>query len=486
MNEILDTLQPQEVFAQFKPILAIPRPSKKESKISQYLYDWGTSRGLETIKDEAMNIIIRKPASKGMEDRKTVCLQAHMDMVCEKNSDKVFNFETDAIETFVEDGWLKAKGTTLGADDGIGVATALAILDSKTIVHPELECLFTVDEETGLTGAMALSADALKSSILINLDSEDEGEMFIGCAGGVDTLGFMPIQRENACNHGIPYLLTVKGLKGGHSGDDINKGLGCANKILNRILWIINNQCKFRLAEIDGGNLRNAIAREAKAHIMINPDFENQMLEFIKTFTQNVKYELRTTEPSLEITIEKTERPQTVIVRDDVDKLLNLLYAIPHGVLAMSREIPNFVETSTNLASVKSKDNIIEIVTSQRSSVESALDAAKTRVEACMLMAGCEVKHTDGYPGWAPNTDSEILSVVVASYERLFGKKPIVRAIHAGLECGLIGKKYPNMDMISYGPTLRGVHSPDERMDIKTLEMFWQHTLDILKNIPKK
>ncbi len=486
MNEILDTLQPQEIFAQFKPILSIPRPSKKEEKISQYLYDWGVARGLETIKDKVGNIIIRKQATVGMEDRKMVCLQAHMDMVCEKNSDKVFDFGTDAIEVLVEDGWLKANGTTLGADDGIGVATALAILDSKTIAHGDLECLFTIDEETGLTGAMALSDKALKSSILINLDSEDEGEMFIGCAGGVDTLGYMPIEKQPACTHGLPYMIEVKGLKGGHSGDDINKGLGCANKILNRLLWKINRECKMRLADFNGGNLRNAIAREAKAHIMVNPDFDKQMLQIVEDFTKDVKYEFRTTEPTLEVNIFKAERPEQVIAREDVTKLLDLLYAIPHGVLAMSREIPGFVETSTNLASVKITENEVHIVTSQRSSVESSLEAAKSRVEACMLLAGCRVEHTDGYPGWSPNTDSEILSVVVASYERLFNKKPIVRAIHAGLECGLIGKKYPNMDMISYGPTLRGVHSPDERMDIKTLQMFWEHTLDILKSIPKK
>lgn len=486
MNEILDTLQPQEVFAQFKHILSVPRPSKKEAKISQYLYEWGTSRGLETIKDKVGNIIIRKKASIGMENRKMVCLQAHMDMVCEKNSDKVFNFDTDAIETKIEDGWLKANGTTLGADDGIGVATALAILDSKTIIHPDLECLFTVDEETGLTGAMALSDTVLQSSILINLDSEDEGEMFIGCAGGVDTLGYMPITKEPACTHGVPYMIVIKGLKGGHSGDDINKGLGCANKILNRLLWKINKECKMRLADFNGGNLRNAIAREAKALIMINPDFENQMLQLFNEFSTDIRYEFRTTEPTLELTIVKTERPELVIIKDDVTKLLNTLYAIPHGVLSMSREIAGFVETSTNLASIKIVENEVHIVTSQRSSVESSLEAAKSRVEACMLLGGCKVEHTDGYPGWAPNTDSEILSVVVASYERLFGKKPIVRAIHAGLECGLIGKKYPNMDMISYGPTLRGVHSPDERMDIKTLKMFWEHTLDILKNIPTK
>ncbi len=486
MNEILDTLQPQEVFAQFKPILSVPRPSKKEAKISKYLYDWGVARGFETIQDEVGNIIIRKPATKGMEDRKMVCLQAHMDMVCEKNSDKTFNFETDAIETFVEDGWLKAKGTTLGADDGIGVATALAILDSKTIAHPDLECLFTIDEETGLTGAMALSDSVLKSTILINLDSEDEGEMFIGCAGGVDTLGYMPITTEPACQKLLPYSITIKGLKGGHSGDDINKGLACANKILNRILWTINARYKMRLCDIQGGNLRNAIAREATAVFMVDAADEQSMLKTVEEFSSQVKYEFRSTEPAMEVVIAKTERPATMISKNDTNKLFNVLYAIPHGVLAMSRDIANFVETSTNLASVKVVGNEIHIVTSQRSSVESALTAAKTRVEACMLMAGCRVEHTDGYPGWAPNTDSEILATVVASYERLFGKKPIVRAIHAGLECGLIGKKYPKMDMISYGPTLRGVHSPDERLELRTMQMFWEHTLDILKNIPKK
>jgi dipeptidase D len=486
MNEVLDTLQPQEVFAQFKKILSVPRPSKKEAKISQYLYEWGVSRGLDTTADLVGNIIIRKKATPDMADRKMVCLQAHMDMVCEKNSDKVFDFEKDAIEARVEDGWLKANGTTLGADDGIGIATALAILDSKTISHPDLECLFTIDEETGLTGATALADDALQSEILINLDSEDEGEMFIGCAGGVDTLGYMPIHREKACEKGVPYAITIKGLKGGHSGDDINKGLGCANKLLNRVLWQINNQCKMRLCDFNGGNLRNAIAREATAQILINPSFEDELLQIVDQFTKDIKYELRTTEPTLEVIINKIDRPQYMIAKEDVNLLLDLLYAIPHGVLAMSREIPGFVETSTNLASVKVVEDEVHIVTSQRSSVESALDAAKTRVEACMCLVGCRVEHTDGYPGWAPNTDSEILAVVVASYERLFGKKPIVRAIHAGLECGLIGKKYPKMDMISYGPTLRGVHSPDERMDLKTMQMFWDHTLDILKNIPKK
>lgn len=486
MNEYLDKLEPKAVFEQFKPILSIPRPSKKEEKMTAYLKQWGESHNLETTVDEIGNVIIRKPATKGMEDRKMVCLQSHIDMVCEKNSDKVFDFEKDAIETYVEEGWLKAKGTTLGADDGIGVATALAILNSEDIQHPDIECLFTVDEETGLTGAFNLSDKALKSKILINLDSEDEGEMFIGCAGGVDTLGYMPVEMEPACQHAIPYILNIKGLKGGHSGDDINKGLACANKLFTRILWRVNTECKIKICDIDGGNLRNAIAREAKVVFMVNPKHEQQMLDIVNSMAEELKFEFRTTEPNLCIIIEKTERPEKMMTREDATRLLNCLYAIPHGVLAMSREIPNFVETSTNLASVKIKDGEVHIVTSQRSSVESALNAAKSRVEACMLLGGCKVEHTDGYPGWTPNTNSEILDVVVKSYERLFGKKPIVRAIHAGLECGLIGKKYPGMDMISYGPTLRGVHSPDEKMDIHTLEMFWQHTLDILRNIPKK
>jgi dipeptidase D len=486
MNEELNNLEPKEVFQQFKPILSVPRPSKKEYRMSEYLEKWGKDRKLETIRDEVGNIIIRKPATKGMENKKMVCLQAHMDMVCEKNSDKVFDFEKDAIETYVEDGWLKAKGTTLGADDGIGVASALAILDSKTIEHGDIECLFTIDEETGLTGSEKLSDKALKSRILINLDSEDEGEMFIGCAGGVDTLGYMPFKKEDVDKSMNTYLLTIKGLKGGHSGDDINKGLACANKVLNRILWKMNNKINIRLADFDGGNLRNAIAREAKAVFMVANSDEKKMNDMVATFIKEVKYEFRTTEPTMNITLEKTTTPSFVVDKKSQDNLFNTLYAIPHGVLAMSREIPNFVETSTNLASIKVKDNNFVITTSQRSSVESALEAAMTRVEACILLTGGKVEHTDGYPGWSPNTDSEILKVVVDSYERLFNKKPIVRAIHAGLECGLIGKKYKGMDMISYGPTLRGVHSPDERMDIKTLDMFWRHTLDILKHIPEK
>lgn len=482
MNKDLKTLKPALVFKYFAEILEVPRPSKKEEKMIEYLMNWGESRKLETLRDEIGNVLIRKPATKGMEDRPWVCLQSHMDMVCEKNSDKVFDFEKDAIQTYIEDGWLKADGTTLGADDGIGVATQLAILDSDDIVHGPIECLFTVDEETGLTGAVELKPDFLKSRMLLNLDSEDEGEIFIGCAGGKDTLGRLPFEYEDA-PEGIAFKLIIRGLKGGHSGDDINKGLGNANKILVRLLWILNEELDMRLANIDGGNLRNAIAREAEAVIMIDPEDEAVLKDIVSSFAEDIKHEFRTTEPDLFIGIESESKPDKVIDLLAHDSLISLVFALPHGVLAMSREIPGFVETSTNLASIKMVEDNIEINTSQRSSVASAIEAACAKNAACFNLAMAEYYHDDGYPGWTPNPDSKILKVAEDSYKRLFGKDPIVRAVHAGLECGLIGEKYPGMDMISFGPTIRGAHSPDERLEIDTVQMFWDHTLDILKNI---
>lgn len=482
MNEELKALKPQKVFEYFSEILSIPRPSKHEEKMTAYLLKWGKDRGLDTLRDEIGNVIIRKDATKGYEDRPWVCLQAHMDMVCEKNSDKVFDFEKDAIETYVENGWLKAKGTTLGADDGIGVAMALAILDSNDIEHGNIECLFTVDEETGLSGAEALSPDALKSRILLNLDSEDEGEIFIGCAGGKDTLAKIPFERELS-PEGKAYKISVFGAKGGHSGDDINKGLANAIKVLNRILWALNQEMEYALSTFEGGNLRNAIAREANAVLVVGEENAKEMIEMVEKFNKDIRFEFRSTEPNLQVKIEEVALPEEVIDSMTQEDLLNVVYAAPHGVLAMSREIPNFVETSTNLASIKMIDDCFVIATSQRSSVESAKEAACNKNEACFLLVGAEVTHGDGYPGWAPNPDSKILKIAEDSYERLFGKKPIVRAIHAGLECGLIGEKYESMDMISYGPTLRGVHSPDERLEISTVELCWQHTLDILKNV---
>jgi dipeptidase D len=481
-NSILADLEPKSLFRFFGEILSIPRPSKHEEKMTEYLVNWAKERNLEYVSDEIGNVIIRKGATKGKENSPWVCLQSHIDMVCEKNSDKDFDFEKDAIVPKIEGEWLKADGTTLGADDGIGVATALAILDANDIEHGPIECLFTVDEETGLSGAEALSADVLKSRILLNLDSEDEGEIFIGCAGGIDTVAKLPYDKEETPD-APAFKIMVKGLKGGHSGDDINKGLACANKILNRILWSLDKEMDLRLSCFEGGNLRNAIAREANATFVVAQADVELMKEIVEKFAVDLKYEFRTTEPDLEITLSEAEKPAFVVDMLSQDNLLNVLYACPHGVLAMSREIPGFVETSTNLASVKMKEDHFFITTSQRSSVESAKYAAAYRVESCFLLAGADVEHGDGYPGWAPNPESKILKIAVDAYKKLFNKEPIVRAIHAGLECGLIGEKYPGMDMISYGPTLRGVHSPDERLEIKTVELYWKHTLEILKNI---
>lgn len=478
---MMQNLKPASVWRFFEEIMQIPRPSKHEEKISAYLQKFGRDRGLETLADELGNVLIRKPASKGYENSPMVCLQSHMDMVCEKNGDKVFDFLTDAIQPVIDGDWLTADGTTLGADDGIGVAAALAILDDDSIEHGPLEALFTVDEETGLTGAGGLSDNWLKSEILLNFDDEDEGEYCIGCAGGIDTTVAIDYTTRPVPDGEQAFRLHVSGLKGGHSGDDINKGLGCANKILARLAWNATEKCKAGLAAIEGGNLRNAIAREAYADIVIANDFIDDFRKMFSIMANSIKFEFRSTEPSLKIELLPIDMPKCLIDRATQYNLLNSLLACAHGVLAMSREIPNFVETSTNLASIKMRDGQIHIATSQRSSVESAKQAAAQKIDATFRMIGAHVSHGDGYPGWTPNPDSRVLKVGVEVYRKMYGKDPVVRAIHAGLECGLIGEKYPKMDMISYGPTLRGVHSPDERIEIKSVEMFWNQTLAILK-----
>ncbi len=483
MNNALNSLQPAAVWQYFGQLMNIPRPSKHEAKVSAFLQEFGRQLNLETLADEVGNVLIRKPASKGYENAPGVCLQAHMDMVCEKNGDKEFDFLTQPIQAYVEDGWLIGDGTTLGADDGIGVAAAMAILADNSIEHGPLECLFTVDEETGLTGAANLRTDWLKSSTLLNFDDEDEGEYCIGCAGGIDTTVAIDYTTRPVPAGESSYRIKVSGLQGGHSGDDINRGRGCAIKILTRILWNATENHKIGLACIDGGNLRNAIAREAWADIVVAHDFEAAFRSMVDDFAKHICFEFRSTEPNMQVTLEPIEEPACLIDRQTQYNLLNALYACAHGVLAMSREIENFVETSTNLASVKMDDHQIHIATSQRSSVESAKHAAAQKIEATFRMIGAHVSHGDGYPGWTPNPDSKVLKVGVETYKRMFGHDPIVRAIHAGLECGLIGEKYPNMDMISYGPTLRGVHAPGEKIEIKTVEMFWNLTCEILRNL---
>jgi len=486
MNEAILNLEPKSVWYYFKEILEIPRPSKKEDKIKAYLIDFGKKHNLETLTDEVGNVLIRKPATKGMENRKSVVLQSHMDMVCEKNSDTQHDFDHDPIEVYIEDGWVTAKGTTLGGDDGIGVAAALAILASDEIQHGPVEALFTVDEETGLTGAFGLKPGFLQSEILLNLDSEDEGQLFIGCAGGQDTQAWLPYDKVEAPENHEAFTIKVFGLKGGHSGDDINKNRGNANKILNRFLWENNNKLSIKLHNFDGGNLRNAIAREAFATIMVPAEKADELKKAIETYRNTMKFEFHVTEPDLNITVESCDLPEFVVDNESADLLYNALYACPHGVMAMSADIKDFVETSTNLASVKFQEDEILITTSQRSSVESRKQSVTNMVTSVFNLAGGRTETSEGYPGWAPNPNSEIVDLTANLYKKLFNMEPEVLAIHAGLECGLIGDKYPGMDMISYGPTIKGAHSPDERMEIESVQKFWDLTLEILKNIPEK
>ncbi|MDR1553619.1 MAG: aminoacyl-histidine dipeptidase [Prevotellaceae bacterium] len=477
----IQELEPYVVFKFFKEILSIPRPSKKEGKIIKYLLDFAKEYSLQAKTDRAGNVLICKPATKGKENAPTVVLQSHVDMVCEKNGDVVFDFENDAIQAYVDGNWIKAKGTTLGADCGIGMAAELAILASNDIEHGNLECLFTVDEETGLTGASELESNFFTGKILLNLDSEDEGEIFIGCAGGRDSVGKIAYSEVAAPENGIAFRVDVKGLKGGHSGDDINKGLACANKALNRALYPFCDDIEIN--KFDGGNLRNAIAREAYAIVIVSSDKADEFKKHVSKFEEDIRNEYRSTEPDMAISISETQKPKTVIDAKAKFSLLNCLYACPHGVLAMSREIPNFVETSTNLASVKMDDKHITISTSQRSAVNTSKEDASACVVACFKLVDAEVWQGDGYPGWIPNPDSPVLAVAEGVYEKTFGKKPLVKAIHAGLECGLFLEKYPELDMISFGPTLRGVHSPDERLDIASTQKFWLLLINILKEI---
>ncbi len=472
------------IWKYFQYIHEIPRPSKKEEKIIKYIIEFGKDHSLETLQDEVGNVLIRKPATKSMENRKSVVLQSHLDMVCEKNSDKIHNFENDPIEAIIVDNWVTANDTTLGADDGIGVAAQLAILASNDIPHGPIECLFTVDEESGLTGAAGLNPGFLKSEILLNLDSEDEGQLFIGCAGGQDTLAWLPFDYENSPDDHKAFRIMVSGLKGGHSGDEINNGMANANKILNRFLWCKKDEFHLKLNIFDGGNLRNAIAREAYAIVLAPRNREKDIIDAIAEFKTMSRAEFSITEPNMEITITEVPTPDVVIDNESFNELTNAIYACPHGVIAMSQSIENFVETSTNLASVKFLEDEILITTNQRSSVESEKQDATNMVSSVFILAGGRVQTSDGYPGWTPNPNSEIVKITEESYLKLFNSKPEVLAIHAGLECGLIIDKYPEMDMISFGPTIKRAHSPEEKIEISTVLKFWDLTLDVLKNIP--
>ncbi len=474
-------LQPKLIWEIFDEITAVPRPSKHEEKIIEYLLNFAKRYNLEAERDQIGNVVIRKAATAGYESVPTVILQSHMDMVCEKNSDTVHDFMTEPIRTKIEDGWVKAEGTTLGADCGIGMAAALAVLVDSTVEHGAIEALFTVDEETGLTGAFNLGEGMLTGKYLINLDSEDEGEIFIGCAGGVDTLGYFDYQTEKLPAGYEYYRIGVSGLKGGHSGDDIDKGLGNANKILAHFLYDAE-RFGIRLGMFDGGNLRNAIPREAYAVVAV-PEHTALIFETsLANYVSAVKALYAATEPNLKITLAQAAE-QPVIDEDSQSSLLAAIVGLPNGVLAMSQTMKGLVETSTNTASVKFVDGKVVVTTSQRSSVEIAKKNAMHSVEAVLALSGATVEHSDGYPGWTPNPNSSLLSWSIDSYKSLFGAEPKVRAIHAGLECGLFLEKYPHLEMVSFGPTLRGVHSPDERLEIATVDKFWRLLLDVLKRV---
>ncbi len=480
----ISDLKPSELWKYFEEITKIPRPSKKEEKIIQYLLNFAKQYNLEAERDEADNVIIRKPASEGKENKPIVILQSHSDMVCEKNSEIVHDFNTDAIQTFIDGDWIKAKGTTLGGDDGIGIAAALAVLASNEISHGPIEALFTADEETGMSGAFGLKEGFMKGKILINLDSEDEGELFIGCAGGMDTVAEFNFKKKKLPENSAAYKISVTGLNGGHSGDEIDKGLGNSNKILNRLIFDAYKQFKVRLADFNGGNLRNAIPREAFGIVTFNKKFTKEFENLINETAEKIKKELFAAEQNLSIKAESVKLPEYLIPKKTQKRLMHALSACWHGVYSMSADMPGLVETSTNLASVKFiNDKIIKIETSQRSSVESAkFDMAQT-VGSVFELAGAKVTHGDGYPGWKPNTNSNILKVTEASYQNLFKQKPIVRAIHAGLECGLFLEKYPYLDMISFGPTIKGAHSPDERLNIPTVKKFWELLVEVLEKL---
>ena len=480
----ITALEPRLVWEQFDAITRVPRPSKKEGKIIEYLVQFAEQHQIEYRKDAIGNVVMRKPATPGYEEHPTVVLQAHMDMVCEKNSDVDFDFEHDPIRTRIDGDWVKAEGTTLGADCGIGMAAALAVLIDPAAEHGPVEALFTVDEETGLTGAFELGEEMLTGQYLINLDSEDEGEIFIGCAGGIDTIATFRAPMVPAPRDYTFFRVDVCGLLGGHSGDDIDKGRVNAIKTVARLLWDGKQSCELRLSYFEGGNLRNAIPREAYAIFGVPMHLKEDFLLRYRMFEADLEAEFRFREPHFQMTL--NEMPNVTEVLDPATEqgLICSLVGVPNGVVAMSFAMPGLVETSTNLASVKleGSDRIV-VTSSQRSSVESAKTYVMQMVESVFTLAGADVAHSDGYPGWNPNPQSKLLDVTVGSYKRLFGTEPKVRAIHAGLECGLFLEKYPQLEMVSFGPTLRGVHSPDERLEIATVDKFWKLLLEVLRMI---
>ncbi|MEI8114580.1 MAG: aminoacyl-histidine dipeptidase [Bacteroidia bacterium] len=488
MNNEISKLNPVELWENFYQLTRIPRPSHHEEQIRKYLVDFGKGLGLETVQDKSGNVIIRKPATPGMEKCKGVILQGHLDMVPQKNSDKDHDFAKDPIETVIDGEWVRANGTTLGSDNGIGVAAAMAVLASKDLAHGPVEGLFTATEETGMDGAIGLEAGWLKGSILINMDSEDEGELYVGCAGGEDANVKFNYTEVPVPADSIGFKLNVTGLKGGHSGVDIHLGRGNSNKIFFRILKEAYKVCGMRLSSINGGSLRNAIPRETFGIVTVPYATADKLVGLVAGMTNVIKRELSVTEPTIKIELSKTEMPVSLVDEKTQISLTHAIVACPNGVIRMSDTMAGLVETSTNLAIVKSDSEAktISIACLMRSSVDSARAQLGSRMDSVFTLAGAEVKLAGGYPGWKPNMESPILKLMLKIYENKFGRIPEIRAIHAGLECGILGGTYPNWDMISLGPTIRFPHSPDEKVNIESVSKFWDFLIETLKNIPSK
>jgi len=486
MSQEIRNLEPKQLWNKFADLNAVPRPSKKEDRVIQFMKDFGNSLGLETFEDDIRNVIIRKPATPGMENRKALVLQGHLDMVHQKNADTVFDFDKQGIDMYVDGDWVRARGTTLGADNGLGVAMIMAILESKEIKHPAIEALFTIDEETGMTGALNLKGGILKGDILLNMDTEEDDEIDIGCAGGIDVTATRTFHEEETPEGSVGYTITVKGLSGGHSGMDIHKGLGNANKIMNRLLFDGFENFGLQIAEINGGSLRNAIPRESVAKVIVAAMYDEAYVFDMQEIIADIKTEFKTTEPNLTIEIVKGELPEKVMELGVQEGILRSLYTAHNGVYRMSADMADLVETSNNIARVIMKDGEISVGCLTRSSVESSkLDLANA-LRSAFELCGCEVAFSGSYPGWTPNVKSEILDILVQVYKNQNSEEPKVVACHAGLECGILGTNYPDMDMISFGPTIHGAHSPDERASIKSAQKFWKFVIEILESIPEK
>lgn len=482
---MIRNLEPKALWNHFADLNAVPRPSKKEERVVEFMMNFGKSLGLETIKDSIDNVIIKKPATPGMENRKTVVLQSHLDMVHQKNGDKVFDFDNQGIEMLIEGDWVTANGTTLGADNGIGVATIMALLASDSIPHPALEALFTIDEETGMTGAIHVDSKNISGSILLNLDTEDDDELSIGCAGGIDTNTAYSYDQESFDKENTTILsVSIRGLLGGHSGMDIHRGRGNANKLMTRIIRHLLDNQSVRLASFDGGSLRNAIPREAKATVVISSkDFsniENQVNQII----EEIKIEFKSIEPALVIEFTESDFDGKVATEKETIKIINSLFSVVNGVYRMSPDIEGLVEASSSLARVIVNQGQYTTQSLQRSSVESSKKDVANMVKAAFESIGCEVVQGGDYPGWSPNADSPILSIMKELYIKRYNEEPKIKACHAGLECGILGKHFPGMDMISFGPNIRAAHSPDEKVQISSVQKYWDYLLETLKQIP--